>query len=308
MTLTAASEVGLGDEAVSEQWLRRFNAPTFTGAEIMRYSDRVEEIKPADADKDPDSNFVTRVRAGADVFNKNVEKAHVASVRMESLLDLIAGRSVEPWVRRGRNGSLMIQEAAFEAAAKCPIVNVDGRPGFDFETFYMMCAQHESRKNGVARQDRHYLHGDESADKPGQFYCAQCDLFVAPGHFFAEHPRDETLSRYLRSLAKWQALDATRRARRPDDAANILDVPARQSAAAKEASRSAFHHWLEAQKGRGDPVGDLAGDAMADQRFPVFVNDLDSVKRYMESRFASDRALEALDEAWAEFQRSTTPA
>lgn len=297
-------DVALGDEAVSAQWLRRFNAPQFTGAEIMRYSDRVEELKPADADDDANSNFVTRVRAGADVFNKNIEKAHVASVRMEALSDLIAGRSVEPWIRRGRNGNLMVQEAAFEAAAKCPLVNVDGRPGFDFETFYMLCAQHESPKKAGARRDRYYLHGDESADKPGQYFCAQCDLFVGPGHFFSEHPEEETLSRYLRSLAKWQIQDSERRARRPDDASNMLDAPARQSAAAKEASRSAFHRWLDVQKGRGDPVGDLAGDVIADQRFPLHASDLSSVRRYMESRFASDRALEALEEAWSEFSET----
>lgn len=36
----------------------------------------------------------------------------------------------------------MISEAAFEATARCPLVDVGGTPGFDRNTFYMLCVEH----------------------------------------------------------------------------------------------------------------------------------------------------------------------
>lgn len=39
----------------------------------------------------------------------------------------------------------MVQEAAFEATAKCELTNVGGRPGFDHQRSYLLCATHERR-------------------------------------------------------------------------------------------------------------------------------------------------------------------
>lgn len=130
-------------DAVTPEWLARFNAVKFTARDLLRYSDKVEEMR--DPDGDSDSKFHVSMYAAAKVFGKNPDKAHTATVRMEAMSRLVEKHAIDPWVRKGASGdgSLMLSQAAFEAAAKCPLVDVDGRPGFDFKTFYLLCAEHE---------------------------------------------------------------------------------------------------------------------------------------------------------------------
>jgi hypothetical protein len=136
-------EIGPERDAVTPQWLARFNKPRFTASDLLRYSDTVHQhIKPEDDEK---SRFTSKVFAGVKVFNRDPEKAHAASVRMEALSNLIKHSPMEPWVRKSRDteeGSLMIAEAAFEATARCELIDVDGTPGFDRQTFYMLCIRH----------------------------------------------------------------------------------------------------------------------------------------------------------------------
>lgn len=163
-----------------------------------------------------------------------------------------------------------------------------------------------AQPGGGDRRVRYYLHGDEVEGDPTNFYCAQCDQFVESGHFFAEHPYDATLERCLSAIERWRRLPAAQKLgrRRPADAVNTLQAAAVAAAAANEASRSPFHRWLGQQKGRNDPIGDLAGDVLSDKEFPVTAKSSAQVRRYMESKWASDVALDALKNAWAEFNGS----
>jgi hypothetical protein len=142
----ALMSIGPERDPVTPEWLARFNKPRFTASDLLRYSDMVHEtIGEEDDEKD---RFTAKVFAGIKVFNRDPEKAHSASVRMEALSRLIKKEAMEPWVRRSRDteeGSLMIAEAAFEATASCELVDIDGEPGFDRQTFYMLCVKH-SRK------------------------------------------------------------------------------------------------------------------------------------------------------------------
>lgn len=130
-------------DPVTPEWLARFNKPVFTANDLLRYSDMVHEHTQDDDDwKD---RFTTKAFVGVKLFNKDAEKAHAATVRMTALSRLIERRPMEPWVRKNRNpeeASLMIAEAGFEAAARCELVDVDGEPGFDDRTFYMLCVKH----------------------------------------------------------------------------------------------------------------------------------------------------------------------
>lgn len=140
--------IGPERDAATPEWLTRFNKPRFTASDLLRYSDMVHET--IGDEEDEKERFTAQVFAGVKVFNRDPEKAHSASVRMEALSRLIKNEAMEPWVRKSRSkpdedDSLMISEAAFEATARCEIVDIAGEPGFDRQAFYMLCVQH-SRK------------------------------------------------------------------------------------------------------------------------------------------------------------------
>lgn len=155
---------------------------------------------------------------------------------------------------------------------------------------------------------RYYLHGDQDEADPTRYYCKECDVFSGPAHFTQPH-RVNHGERALNAIERFQRAPENFGARihRPKDAPNILSTAIAETLAAretKEATRSSFHRWLDQQKGRADPIGDLASDVMHDDRFPSDASSLASAKRYLVSRHAPREALEALKEAWQEFEAS----
>ncbi len=89
---------------------------------------------------------------------------------------------------------------------------------------------------------------------------------------------------------------------RPDDAHNMLEDEARLEAIAFQQSRGTFHRWLERHKGKNSPVGDLADDIFGDEKFPVAVKSVEEAVSYLHSRFASDGAVKAMQQAWRQFE------
>jgi uncharacterized protein YozE (UPF0346 family) len=83
----------------------------------------------------------------------------------------------------------------------------------------------------------------------------------------------------------------------------LLAAAAFAANAAYEASRSPFHLWLEGQKGRNDPVGDLAADIWSDRKFPVVATSLAEIQRHLERHRAAPEAIKALKRAWSEFSK-----
>lgn len=155
----------------------------------------------------------------------------------------------------------------------------------------------------IDTRSRYYLHGDQDESNPALYYCARCDVFFEAEHF-ATHDSKGNSERYLSSLARWTRRDeeAPSSMRRPADAVNFLAASAIAANTAHEASRSAFNRWIETQKDRNDPIGDLASDIWSDRTFPVDANTRAEVQRYMESRRAAPEALKALKGAWKEFR------
>ena len=69
---------------------------------------------------------------------------------------------------------------------------------------------------------------------------------------------------------------------------------------ASAASRSRFYRWLESQRERDDPVGDLAYEITKDKKFPVDAS-LRKTQEFLESKWVSEQVMEALKAAWSEF-------
>ena len=81
------------------------------------------------------------------------------------------------------------------------------------------------------------------------------------------------------------------------------------SLSANRAQMTAFTDWICRQGHRDDAIGDLARDVRADLRGPRADDgdrwprggDLETLRRHLEERGASDGALAALDRAWSEW-------
>ena len=153
-------------------------------------------------------------------------------------------------------------------------------------------------------RQRYYLHGDMSENEPGKHYCARCDVFWDLSHFqpMSWHQDDEDGDRLLSSRAKWNKLTSSEQGNRyrPANAPNVLQQAAEAARAAREASRSPFHKWLEGQRDRNDPVGDLADDVFRDKDFPLSASTRRDVENYL-SRYG-DHIIRAVRQAWREYQ------
>jgi hypothetical protein len=73
------------------------------------------------------------------------EEASTLTCKHVSLL--VKDYSLEPWVlASSEGGAVMLSRPIFEAAARCPLVDVKGEAGFDFRQFTLLCAEHAERK------------------------------------------------------------------------------------------------------------------------------------------------------------------
>lgn len=151
---------------------------------------------------------------------------------------------------------------------------------------------------------RYYLHGDVVEGDTSKCYCARCDAFWPLDHLVptSYHTDGKDGERFLSSLARWNKLTSEERGRRfrPDGAPNILEAPARVALAAHEAARSPFHRWLEGQRDRNDPVGDLAGDILRDESFPISASTRGEVEEHLER--CGSHIIRAVRQAWKEFE------
>lgn len=151
---------------------------------------------------------------------------------------------------------------------------------------------------------RYYLHGDVVEDDPTKCYCARCDVFWPLDHLVptSYHTDGKDGERFLSSLAQWNTLPAEERGRkyRPDGAPNVLETPLRATQVAKEAARAPFHRWLEGQRGRSDPIGDVAGDIQRDKSFPIGASTWCEVEDYFAGY--GSHVVRAARQAWREFE------
>lgn len=160
-----------------------------------------------------------------------------------------------------------------------------------------------ARRTEKSDSKRYYLHGDLDVSDPTRCYCARCDYFVELTHFDGPgfHGDGADGARYLRSLDLHNELPSEHKAARmrPDNAPNILAKRAIQERDAYDASRSPFHRWLESQRMRNDPVGDLARDILGDTSFPVNLASLAELENHL--GWHGNHIVRAIREAWKDF-------
>ncbi len=150
---------------------------------------------------------------------------------------------------------------------------------------------------------RYYFHGDELEEAPGQYHCGYCDLAVSKEHFAETKHSGTDKERYDRSVKGWKILQENTQWRlvRPKNAKNLFShLPA-----PKKPKTSPFYRWLMQQDGRDDPIGDMALDVQRDRNFPSDSGSLDILTGYLVRKLAHAEAIQALEEAHAEFKSGT---
>jgi 5-methylcytosine-specific restriction endonuclease McrA len=144
---------------------------------------------------------------------------------------------------------------------------------------------------------RYYLHGDAYELIPGQYYCALCDSFVQKEHFYSDAlHKVNNQEKYIGSLERFKNASKKflKNNSRPSKVVNLFsDIPKKKY--------GKFYNWLKKQKERDDPIGDLANDVSTDKSFPTEVDSYKTIKNHMIFKRDCDEAIQALKEAFDEF-------
>lgn len=69
-----------------------------------------------------------------------------------------------------------------------------------------------------------------------------------------------------------------------------------------------FYEWLEKQKGKKSPLGDLANDVARDSAFPKDVASLEALLAYMKTNKFSGLKVATARIAWQSYARGEAPA
>lgn len=145
--------------------------------------------------------------------------------------------------------------------------------------------------------ERMYLHGDLYALAPNKYYCALCDSIEVQEHFYADDfhkiNNQEKFNRSLSGMKKANKVFLKFNTR-PKDTVNLFS-------AVPKKKYGKFYRWLKKQKDREDPIGDLAKDALEDNSFPFGTDSHKIVKCHLISKQACSEAIQALKEAFDEY-------
>ncbi len=146
---------------------------------------------------------------------------------------------------------------------------------------------------------RYYFHGDQSEESLEKYYCAKCDLFTDLHHFNDKEHSHINKERYDLSVSNWKVIAKKKGSRlhRPHKPSNLFSKLSKPT-------KSQFYRWLQKQLKRDNPISDLANDAKGDSNFPSNTNSLSTIKSYLFSKFASNEAIQALEEAHSEFKNN----
>ena len=149
---------------------------------------------------------------------------------------------------------------------------------------------------------RYYFHGDRLIDEPSKYYCAYCDSFVDDKHFSETQHSGTDKARYDQSDKGWKVLSkkSIGRLHRPNNASNLFSSLSKP----KKPETIPFYRWLLKQQDRDDPIGDLAKDIQRDKSFPIRTSSLQKLKDHLITKSPCDEAIQALEEAHAEFKNN----
>ena len=68
-----------------------------------------------------------------------------------------------------------------------------------------------------------------------------------------------------------------------------------------------FYEWLEQQKSKKSPLGNLANEAVRDEAFPKDVASLDALLTYMKAKKLSGLQIATAKLAWQTYARGQAP-
>jgi uncharacterized protein YozE (UPF0346 family) len=68
-----------------------------------------------------------------------------------------------------------------------------------------------------------------------------------------------------------------------------------------------FYEWLEKQKGKKSPLGNLASDVVRDEAFPKDVASLDALLSYLKAKKLSGLHIATAKLAWQSYARGEAP-
>jgi uncharacterized protein YozE (UPF0346 family) len=68
-----------------------------------------------------------------------------------------------------------------------------------------------------------------------------------------------------------------------------------------------FYEWLEKQKSKKSPLGNLANDATRDEAFPKDVASLDALLTYLKAKKSSGLQIATAKLAWQTYARGEAP-
>jgi uncharacterized protein YozE (UPF0346 family) len=145
---------------------------------------------------------------------------------------------------------------------------------------------------------RYYIHGDLVVNMDNQFYCALCDTFELKEHFNLPDHVNRNEDKFTMSFEGLKRANPKflKEYIRPKEAVNIFSYVLKT-----KPKISSFYRWLVKQKDRDDPIGHLSNDAIGDSKFPKDRKTLHTIKNYLISKRAYDESLQALGEAFYEF-------
>jgi uncharacterized protein YozE (UPF0346 family) len=69
-----------------------------------------------------------------------------------------------------------------------------------------------------------------------------------------------------------------------------------------------FYEWLEKQKGKKSPLGDLANDALRDEAFPKDVASLEALLTHLKAKNSSGLKIATARIAWQTYTRGQAPS
>jgi len=145
---------------------------------------------------------------------------------------------------------------------------------------------------------RYYIHGDLVDNMYNHFYCQLCDTFELKEHFNLPDHVNRNEDKFIMSFEGLKKANPKflKAHKRPNEAVNLFSYVLKI-----KPKISRFYRWLVKQKDRDDPIGDLSNDVIGDSKFPKERETLHSIKNYLIFKRACDEALQALDEAFYEF-------
>lgn len=115
----------------SKKVLERVNRTSVTKNDILQFVTELANREAGDRDFEGRAVLLVRLQRG------NPDKALSIEFRMEALAQLFGGAEPKAWTLPPLpDGAIPTSEPVFAAAAEQPLIEVDGRPAFERDTFF----------------------------------------------------------------------------------------------------------------------------------------------------------------------------